>query len=110
MRFSKPKSVYSCIYFSINFKTKAIIKDIKANLAQTGLEISDLGPIKLFLSIDISRNRAERSITLSQKGYIKKIIDKFALNAKSAANPYQMGYRLEPNPEKATPEDIHLYQ
>ena len=94
----------------ITAKTKAIIKDIKADLAQTGLEISDLGPIKLFLGIDISRNRAERSITLSQKGYIKKIIDKFAPNAKPAANPCQIGYRLEPNPEKTIPENIHLYQ
>jgi hypothetical protein len=90
-------------------KNQAIIKDIKAKLAQT-LEISDLGPIKLFLGIDISRNRQERSITLSQKGYIKKIIDKFAPNVKKSANPCQMGHRLEPNPEKATPEDIHQYQ
>ena len=87
-------------------KNQTIIKDIKANLAQT-LEISDLKPIKLFLRIDISRNRQERSITLSQKGYIKKIIDKFAPNVKKNANPCQMRYRLKPNPEKATQENIH---
>ena len=90
-------------------KTKAIIKDIKVNLTQTELEISDLGPIKLFLDINIFRNRVERSITLLQKSYIKKIINKFAPNIKLVANPYQMEYRFEPNFEKAIPEDIHLY-
>jgi hypothetical protein len=71
------------------------------------MDISNLEPIKFFLGIEISRNRKERSITLSQKGYIQKILDKFALNAKKSPNPCQMGYRLEPNPEKATPEDIY---
>ena len=50
-------------------KNRAVIKDIKEKLAQS-MDISDLGPIKFFLGIEISRNRKERSITLSQKGYI----------------------------------------
>jgi hypothetical protein len=71
------------------------------------MEILNLGPIKFFLKIEISRNRKERSITLSQKGYTQKILDKFAPNAKKSSNLYQIGYRLEPNLEKATPEDIY---
>ena len=50
-------------------KNRAVIKDIKEKLAQS-IDISDLGLIKFFLGIEISRNRKERSITLSQKGYI----------------------------------------
>jgi hypothetical protein len=73
------------------------------------MEVTDLGPIKFFLGIEISRNRKERSITLSQKGYTQKLLDKFAPNVKKTPNPCQMGYRLEPNPDKATPEDIHQY-
>jgi hypothetical protein len=74
------------------------------------MEVTDLGPIKFFLGIEISRNRKEKSITLSQKGYTQKLLDKFASNVKKTSNPCQMGYRLEPNPDKATPEDIHQYQ
>ena len=89
-------------------KNQAIIKDIKAKFAQT-LNISDLGPIKLFLNIEISRNRKERFITLLQKGYIKKIIDKFAFNIKKTTNPCQMGFRFKSNPKQAIPENIYLY-
>jgi hypothetical protein len=74
------------------------------------MEVTDLGPIKFFLGIEISRNRKEKSITLSQKEYTQKLLDKFALNVKKTSNPCQIRYRLEPNPDKATPEDIHQYQ
>ena len=73
------------------------------------MDISDLGPIKFFLGIEISRNRKERNITLSQKDYIQKILDKFASNAKKSPNPYQIEYKLKSNLEKATPEDIYQF-
>jgi hypothetical protein len=74
------------------------------------MEVTDLGPIKFFLGIEITRNKKEKSITLSQKGYTQKLLNKFALNVKKTSNSCQMRYRLEPNPDKATSEDIHQYQ
>jgi hypothetical protein len=74
------------------------------------MEVTDLGLIKFFLRIEISRNKKEKSITLSQKKYTQKLLDKFALNVKKTLNLCQMKYRLEPNPDKVISEDIHQYQ
>jgi hypothetical protein len=52
------------------------------------MEVTDLGPIKFFLGIEISRNKKEKSITLSQKEYTQKLLNKFALNVKKTLNLY----------------------
>jgi hypothetical protein len=52
------------------------------------MEVTDLRSIKFFLRIEISRNRKEKYITLSQKEYTQKLLDKFALNVKKTLNPY----------------------
>jgi hypothetical protein len=50
------------------------------------MKVTDLGPIKFFLGIEISRNKKEKSITLFQKEYTQKLLDKFALNVKKTLN------------------------
>jgi hypothetical protein len=50
--------------------------------------LTDLGPIHWLLGIKISRNRAARTISLSQTAYIESIINRFNLtDAKSVTTP-----------------------
>ena len=39
--------------------------------------MKDMGELKSFLGIDITRNKKERTITLSQKGYVDTILNHF---------------------------------
>jgi hypothetical protein len=51
------------------------------------MKVINLGPIKFFLRIEISRNKKEKNITLSHKEYTQKLLEKFALNVKKILNP-----------------------
>jgi hypothetical protein len=48
--------------------------------------LTDLGPIHWLLGIKISRDRAARTISLSQTAYIKSIVDRFNLTDAKAVN------------------------
>ena len=75
------------------------------------LEITDLGNTKFFLGIDIIRNRKERTLKLTQKGYIERLIKEFTYPGdKGIKNPCQIGIKLLPNPDKASKKDIKFYQ
>jgi hypothetical protein len=52
------------------------------------MEVTDLKLIKFFLGIKVSRNKKEKCITLSQKGYTQKLLNKFAVNVKKTLNLY----------------------
>ena len=57
--------------------------------------LTDLGPIHWLLGIKISRDRAARTISLSQTAYIESIINRFNLtDAKSASTPMDPGVTL----------------
>jgi hypothetical protein len=68
-------------------------------------DISALGPAKLALGIAISRDRAARTISLSQSLSIDRLLDKFGqLDARPVDTPMVMGLRLE-RPDKSAPVD-----
>jgi hypothetical protein len=74
------------------------------------MELTNLGEVKYFLRIEISRNRQKQTITLNQKGYIQRLINEFIKGLVVKINPCALGVRLEPNSEKALKSEIHQFQ
>ena len=73
----------------------AIVK-VKHFLANK-YDIKDLGEIKFILGIRVSRNRAARTITLSQRDYIDKVVSSFGLqDARSLSIPMKSHWNLWP--------------
>ena len=45
------------------------------------IKVNDLGAVKQILGMNISKDKARRTITLSQKGYVNKILRQFGMEA-----------------------------
>jgi hypothetical protein len=85
------------------------INIIREKLASK-LELSNLEEAKYFLGIKIIRNRQNKRLVLSQRLFIKHIMQKFNKNTlKSTENPLTKGIRLKQNSEKALEANIKAY-
>ena len=92
-------------------KDLSYIKELYNQLADSKLEVSNLGEAKEFLGIEIIRDRANKTLTITQKGFINKILNKYnKTSLKPKSNPLQLGVKLERFLENAPKEDINKYQ
>ncbi|RXY01895.1 hypothetical protein DD576_30270, partial [Klebsiella pneumoniae] len=67
------------------------IKDLKEELSKS-FSMKDLGAAKRILGMKISRDRTKKTIKLSQADYIKKVLERFAMqNAKCKTSFYTFG-------------------
>jgi len=57
-------------------KDKSAIQDVKQCLNDT-FKMSDLSPVSYYLGMKVDRNRAERTIRLTQTAYINKVLQTF---------------------------------
>ena len=58
-------------------------------------EMEDLGPAKKILKMEISKNRQDGTLFLSQEGYIKMELDRFGItNAKPIITPIDQHFKL----------------
>jgi len=57
-------------------KDKSAIQDVKQCLNDM-FRMSDLGPVSYYLGMKVERNRAERTIRLTQTAYINKVLQTF---------------------------------
>jgi hypothetical protein len=59
---------------------------------------TNLGDIKHYLGMEIKRDRSAKTITLSQRAYIEKILDKYGYSkhGRKVKTPMATGQRLEP--------------
>src|SRR5437667_6848062 len=75
-------------------------------------DMKDLGPCAYYLGMHITRDRAARTIRLSQEKYIEKVLSEFGmLDLNPVATPIEAGLKLTSETEKQAPEAwIHLYQ
>lgn len=81
------------------------------NKLNKDLQISNLGEVKYYLGIEIIRDRQNRSIKLSQKGFIDNLLNKFnKTNLYPTKNPLAQGVKLTKNIDQASKEDIKEYQ
>ena len=73
--------------------------------------ISDLGPIKSYLGIDISRTLDYKTTILSQKDYIIKILKKFKMDQSNpVSTPMEPGFVRKKYTGIASNSDIKWYQ
>ena len=93
---------------------------IYANIASTitfgvilrkTVEITDLGKAHFFLGIEISRDRAKRTITLSQTKYVKEIMSRFnKANLHAVSTSAELGIRLDKSDKTAEASMVQEYQ
>ena len=70
--------------------------------------LTDLGPISWLLGIKITRNREERTISLSQSSYIDSILERYGLkDAKPYATPMVPGVTYSRRDSPSTPTEAH---
>lgn len=75
---------------------------------QKKFKIRDLGPATTFLGIQITRDRPNRKLYLSQHGYIDDLLDRFNMgnaNSHNYVTPLDPGCKLAPATEPATHEE-----
>lgn len=73
-------------------------------------EFRDEGEAEWYLGIRIIRDRSARKLWLCQDSYIEKIANRFDLTDRTARNTPISVESLTPNPDKASPNEIHAYQ
>jgi hypothetical protein len=88
----KPLTSDNCIFFDSKGNYIAIfvddlliigpsladINDIKAKLNER-FHMTDLGPCKYYLGMEVTRDRPNRTLKLSQRGYIEKVLREFGM-------------------------------
>jgi transposase InsO family protein len=86
------------------------VEDFKKHISKS-VEITDLGEAHFFLGIQISRDRAKHTMTLSQKKYLMEILSKFNKSSvHPVSTPAELGIRLEKNQSTAEPSAVTEYQ
>jgi len=74
-------------------------------------EMTDLGEMKRFLGIEITRDRKARTIRLNQERYIDEVLQRFSMeNCKPMKTPLPTRSNLEVYAKDANPDDRLLYQ
>ena len=80
--------VYLLLYVDnilISSPDKEEIQKVK-NMLVKSFEIKDMGCAHRILGMDIQRNREEKILWLSQKDYIRKVIQKFQIDGSKGAS------------------------
>jgi hypothetical protein len=88
------------------------IKQLKADLAKR-YEITDLGEIKSYLGIRITRDRPKRCLEIDQSTYIKDVLDRFNMaeaNPHNTPLPAGADIHLIKYSDQASPSEIKNYQ
>ena len=88
------------------------IQELKSQLSKR-FTMKDLGQCHTFLSIEISRNRKDRTIYLCQKSYIEKVLRVFGMESATGKATLMETNRtqiLTANIKQASEEDIKLFQ
>jgi transposase InsO family protein len=89
-----------------------LISSFKKRLQQL-FEMEDLGEAKLALGIEITRDRAARSLTISQRSYVNSLLERFGQGESNPqATPVELNTLLDKvtDDHKAQADDIRLYQ
>uniref|UniRef100_A0A803M5H2 Reverse transcriptase Ty1/copia-type domain-containing protein n=1 Tax=Chenopodium quinoa TaxID=63459 RepID=A0A803M5H2_CHEQI len=89
--------IYLLLYVDdmlIASKSKVKIDRLKTQLGEE-FETKDLGAANKILGMEIRRERSNRKLFLSQKGYIERVIERFGTkSAKSVVTPLAPHFRL----------------
>jgi hypothetical protein len=108
---NKAKNIIICIYVDDLAILSPSANDIEAfiNEIQRFFKIKNLGPIKEYLGIEITRTKD--SLLLNQTKYIDKLLDKYNMsNCNPLSVPLSSKERIEANKGQANKEDINWFQ
>ena len=99
---NKEQNVYVAIYVDdllILGPNKPAISTLKKNLSDR-FHMKDLGPVAYYLGLKIQRDRPNKTVRLSQKTYLRKILTDLNMNSlRGAQNPMDPNLILEPAPK-----------
>ncbi|GKC35546.1 retrovirus-related pol polyprotein from transposon TNT 1-94 [Tanacetum coccineum] len=92
------------LHLALAGPNKDRISKLKAQLARE-FEMKDLGPANKILGMQIHRDRVSRKIWLSQKSYVKKILQRFNMqDCKPISTPFptniKLSSKMSPSSEK----------
>jgi hypothetical protein len=74
--------------------SSAKLSMLKQDLAKK-FEMKDMGEAHFILGIEIDRDRSTRTLCLSQKSYVKKVLERYGMNdSKPIATPLDTGVKL----------------
>lgn len=93
-------------------KETSYITELYNNILKTSkLEISNLGEIKDFLGIEIIRDRPNKSLIITQRSFINKILNKYNKASNNPkALPLPIGTKLVKNLELSSKDFIEQFQ
>ena len=84
---------------------RAQISKLKEELAES-FEMKDLGPAKQILGVEITRDRKNRRLWLSQERYVERILERFNMKeAKPVTTPLGGHYKLSKSLCPSTEEE-----
>ena len=73
--------------------------------------MTDLGPVAHYLGVQVSRDRYNRTLTMTQTPYLIKVLgDHGMLDCNSIKTPVETGINLVPSTIQATADDTKAYQ
>jgi hypothetical protein len=76
--------------------------------------MTDMGPCSYYLGIEVTRDRSNRTIRLSQRGYLEKVLEHFGMaDCKPVATPMETSTKYMVRSDDhwfAKPENRLLYQ
>ena len=91
---------------TIACKSKSAIQHVKDALARH-FTLRDLGPISSLLGVDITRDRPNRVLQLSQRQYVIDILERFNMaECKPVSTPMEPGIRLSQSMAPSTPDEV----
>jgi hypothetical protein len=90
-----------------------VINDISKDLERS-IKIEEVGPVSSFLGNDISINRDNKTIHITQKGYIQKLLNRYGITKDNGYNPSLLpgtpGLKLQKSDIQASSPSIKDYQ
>lgn len=92
---------------------KARIQGLKTALS-SHFKMTDLGPCSYYLGMEVTRDRLNRTLRLSQRGYLEKVLEQFGMqDSKPVATPMETSAKHMVRSDDhwtAKPEDRSRYQ
>ncbi|CAL8994262.1 unnamed protein product, partial [Prunus brigantina] len=103
--------IYLLLYVDdmlIACKSKVEIDRLKTQLSNE-FEMKDLGEARKILGMEIERDRAKGKISLCQKQYLKKVLQRFGMNenSKPVSTPLAPHFKLSASMSPKTGEESH---
>lgn len=91
-------------------KNKMQIQHLKAQLHQR-FQMTDLGPVHMYLGMQITRDRSSGTISLDQQKYICVLLKRFQMmDCNTVSTPMETGLKLCKRVDTARPNEVRQYQ